>query len=240
MSRLKIAIILGVVVLVLIIFISAGCKSESSCDDIEAKNAVLEKDGQDLREELENLGDDYDSIASEHEVIRQELEALKEDYQGLLQDMGEPLLKNPTWRELKRFLELDDTDENEYIADEFDCEGFALGLRDNAWRRGFRSAFVAIGFGEGNIGHALTAFDTMDKGLIYVDNTRHDAIGYLEVGKIYGTIALDGVKEQYINCDIQPGEFWQPITYVQYWGDVFAYSYYEDYTVRRQFYESCI
>ncbi|MCP4614357.1 MAG: hypothetical protein GY845_37205, partial [Planctomycetes bacterium] len=135
----------GAIVLVLMGLLLGGCNSESVCDDLETQNAALEKDSIDLRTELENLGDEYDSIMSEHEVMRQELEALQADYQDLLQIKGESSLKNPTWQKLKRFLELDNTNENEYIADEFDCEGFSITLRDNSVKRGFRAAFVAIG-----------------------------------------------------------------------------------------------
>ncbi|MCP4611115.1 MAG: hypothetical protein GY845_20595, partial [Planctomycetes bacterium] len=117
---LKTMAIGGAIVLVLTGLLLGGCNSESDCNDLETQNAALEKDGIDLRTELENLGDEYDSIISEHEVMCQELDALQADYKDLLQLKGESSLKNPTWQELKRFLELDNTNENEYIADEFD------------------------------------------------------------------------------------------------------------------------
>jgi len=214
-------------------FLQLGCESGSECDHTVTENVRLQQ-------ELESLRSKYEVLSSESEIASQELEELKVTYQSLLEGSLGSDPKNPTWQELKQFLELDETDCQEYITDKFDCEGFTIGLRDNAWRRGFRSAYIAIGFGEGNTGHALNAFQTEDKGLVYIDNTEHDAVGYLEVGKVYGTIALDGVKEEFINTTGEPDKFWNPLTNTRYSGNLFGYGYYENFIQRRDFYEQSI
>ena len=210
-----------------------GCESGSECDDTVTENVRLQQ-------ELESLRSKYEVLSSESEIASRELGELKVTYQSLLEGPLGSDPKNPTWQELKQFLELDETDCQEYITDKFDCEGFTIGLRDNAWRRGFRSAYIAIGFGAGNKGHALNAFQTEDRGLVYIDNTEHDAVGYLEVGKVYGTIALDGVKEEFINTTGEPDKFWNPLTHTRYSGNLFGYGYYENFIQRRDFYEQSI
>ncbi|MBM3132803.1 MAG: hypothetical protein FJZ95_07215, partial [Chloroflexi bacterium] len=174
-----------------------GCASGSDCSDWEAQAADLAAGNDGLKAELgsaqaeidsmrseldaakadyETLKAEWDTLETDHEATSAELETLREDYQALIEDMEISDLRNPTWQELKRFLEADKTDTLTYAADEFDCEGFAITLRDNAARRGFKSAFVALGYGEATIGHALNAFETTDRGLVYVDCTEHDLI----------------------------------------------------------------
>jgi len=221
-------------------FLLVGCESGSECEDTVTGNETLNQENVQLQQELESLRSEYEVLSSESEFASRELGELKVTYKSLLEEPLGSDLKNPTWQELKQFLELDETDCQEYITDKFDCEGFTISLRDSAWRRGFRSAYVAIGFGEGNTGHALNAFQTEDKGLVYIDNTEHDAVGYVEVGKIYGTIALDGVKEEFIDTTSEPDEFWESLAYTRYGGNVFDYGYYGTFTQRREFYEQSI
>jgi len=49
------------------------------------------------------------------------------------------------------------------------CADFAETLHNNAERAGIRCAYVSIKLGEDR--HALNAFDTSDKGLVYIDDT---------------------------------------------------------------------
>ncbi len=98
-----------------------------------------------------------------------------------------------------------------------------------------RCAYVEIAFSKWE-GHALNAFDTTDKGLIYVDNTGADQIAYIEVGQPYEVIHLDAVKSRYIACTGDPDEFWGSLTYRTH-PNPFSYDYYVDYHRRLQFRE---
>jgi len=137
---------------------------------------------------------------------------LQTDYENLLNASMKSTLRNPTWEELKNFLELDDTDKIEYKPGEFDCTGFAITLRDHARNLGYQCAFVEVSFAEGK-GHALNAFQTVDRGLIFVDVTEKDAIAYVQIGQPYGVISLSAVKSRYIDCSGDPAEFWGPLNY---------------------------
>jgi len=191
-------------------------------------------------EEYYDALDQANALGTDLKAAENDIKELESKYQALLESSQQSALRNPTWSELEAFLLQDTTDAIAYVADEFDCSGFAITLRDNASRQGFRCAFVSIGFGEGAIGHALNAFETTDKGLIYVDNTERDAIAYLQTGKIYGVIVLDGVKEQFIDCQMSPEDFWKPLSYTRYSGSIFGYEYYENYSQRSQFYLSTV
>jgi len=92
-----------------------------------------------------------------------------------------PVLLNPSWAELKDFLYEDDTDDMEYVYPTTVCYDFAQRLQKNAKAAGWRCAFVEVelegypdwyGYGiPSSTGHALNAFETTDKGLVYIDCT---------------------------------------------------------------------
>ena len=79
-------------------------------------------------------------------------------------------LRDPAYEEVITFLRQDETDENKYIEDTYGvyvCSHFARDVGNNAEEAGLRSAFVELRYSEG--GHAIIAFDTIDKGLVYFD-----------------------------------------------------------------------
>lgn len=111
---------------------------------------------------------------------------------------------NPTWQELKEFLLVDPTDDKIYRENIFDCGNFSEMLHNNAEAAGIKAMFVAVFFEDREIGHALNAFKTTDRGLVYVDVTtgteewkygrgdaaERDKIAYLVKGKEYNSISL--------------------------------------------------
>lgn len=137
---------------------------------------------------------------------------------------------DPTWDELIAFLHSDDTDEQPYLSASFVCADFAEMLHNNAEASGIRAAWVGVEFVVGE-GHALTAFNTTDKGLVYVDCTsefsspviaeltdseerrvcKHDKIAYLVEGKEYGVISIDKATSP---------EYWFYEDYKQNWAEL--------------------
>jgi hypothetical protein len=87
-----------------------------------------------------------------------------------------PDAKNPTYDELLKFLKADTTDMNRYLLDYYVCTNFAETVHNNAEASGIRTAMVFIRFTEGP-GHAINAFLTTDKGLVYIDCTGTDVQG---------------------------------------------------------------
>jgi len=118
---------------------------------------------------------------------------------------------DPTYDQLINFLNQDGTDALPYTTS-FVCANFADMLYNNAESDGIRAAYVVLD----GINHALNAFQTTDKGLIYIDFTGNDPsivqpiasygetdfgtsknykkVAYIEVGKPLGLISLDVVS----------------------------------------------
>jgi len=152
---------------------------------------------QDASDELKETLDELDSLEEQQramEVLFEEIHeklALYEDtlgtqvFSGVLPPYNSGYLadlvltdnataKDPTWKELLDFLYDDRTDEYLYVEDVYMCGSFAMDLHNNAEAHGIRAAFVAIHF-YNEIPHAVNAFKTTDKGLVYIDAT-----GFLE------------------------------------------------------------
>ena len=92
------------------------------------------------------------------------------------------VLKNPTFRELRDFILRDPTSRNEFVLNKYECRHFATEVCNNAEAEGLRCAFVLLGFERGQ--HAVVAFDTTDRGLVYIE-TQTDARIHPEVGGKY-------------------------------------------------------
>lgn len=109
---------------------------------------------------------------------------------------------DPTWQQLKAFLFADKTDQAQFLPGFCVCGGFAEKVHNNAEAAGIRAAWVAVEFEEGGMGHALNAFNTVDKGLVFVDCVgflsfpevelpRCDKIAYVVAGKECGLVGLN-------------------------------------------------
>lgn len=117
---------------------------------------------------------------------------------------------DPSWPALLRFLEADDTDTMDYTTNtlvhyegqvlgspEFVCGNVAEQLHNRAEAKGIRCAHVSVDLEEGRSikDHACNAFQTTDRGLVFIDCTgnragesgpsRHVRIVEIEVGAGY-------------------------------------------------------
>lgn len=86
-------------------------------------------------------------------------------------------LKDPTYSEMKEFLARDQTNLNEYRNSIFDyfilkryiCTNFARDVKKNAISQGIRCAGVKIWFEKDFDKHAIVAFRTTDRGVIFIE-----------------------------------------------------------------------
>jgi len=178
-----------------------------------------------------------------------------EDGRVLVGGDGEPIelidnpsATNPTYAELVAFIEADATDTNTYLTGgprDYVCSDFAGDVHNNAEAAGIRAAWVSIDIEGEDEGHALNAFETTDKGLVYIDctggerfvfwpnldrylkieipsflvtepePTSWDKVAYVEIGKEYGSIPLDQAESP-------------------------SYSFYEEYERKQQEYEELL
>jgi hypothetical protein len=91
-------------------------------------------------------------------------------------------LKNPTFQELKDFILRDPTNLNKFVLNQYECRHYATEVDNNAEAEGLRCAFVLLCYDRGQ--HAVVAFDTTDRGLVYIE-PQTDARIYPEVGGEY-------------------------------------------------------
>lgn len=125
--------------------------------------------------------------------------------------INNPNAENPSWDELITFIRSDTTDSKPYIETfywSYVCADYARDVHNNAEAAGIRAAWVGIDFEEG-VGHALNAFDTTDKGLVFIDCTGWDTIAYVKIGEELGYADLDSaLSPQYSyyeeNKDLSP------------------------------------
>ncbi len=142
------------------------------------------------------------------------------DVLNALSGVGEPLklhenalARDPSWQELRTFVLNDNTDEHQYVPDSFVCADFAAMLHDRAEAAGIRAAYVSVDLADGP-GHALDAFNTTDRGLVFIDcngpglniatseaidsrdvRSDYDKVAYVSTGHEYGLISLDRASQ---------------------------------------------
>jgi hypothetical protein len=171
---------------------------------------------------------------------------LYEDGKVLVGGDGEPIILidnpdaiDPTYAELVAFIQQDTTDTKDYLEDSligYVCADFAEDVHNNAEAAGIRAASVSVDFEGGGEGHACNAFNTIDKGLVYIDCTGQsfndklnihveyteegisyvydnpdswDAVAYIEVGKEYGLMPLARARALYYSFYEEYEEKWQ-------------------------------
>jgi hypothetical protein len=134
--------------------------------------------------------------------------------------------RDVTWDELMQFVLEDFTDESPYIADLQMCGSFAETLHNNAEAAGIRAAWVSIDIVGQTIGHALNAFVTTDRGLVFVDCTGEDtsAVGavdaeagacdydkaaYVQVGQPYGLVSIEFAESASYAFYVQYAAAWE-------------------------------
>ena len=84
-------------------------------------------------------------------------------------------LRNPTHNELKSFLTEDKTDSEQYVEGVYTCSDFSADVNNNAEAQGLRAAVVFIDF-PSERSHVVVAFETVDKGLIFIEPQFDDEI----------------------------------------------------------------
>lgn len=226
---MKIIITLSFIVIITL-YLLTGCEHTTRSESDSSQSTLSDSYIEFVDDRVQST---YDQNEENNATI--ELNTLQIDYQDVPSMLNDPTLKNPTWAELEEFLKQDETDMLVYDSLSFDCTGFAITLRDQAWINGFRCGFVEVSFVKEGSGHALNAFQTIDKGLVYVDAIGNDKIAYLQLGQCYGVITMDAVKSEYIDCNRKSTAFLDLLT----WDTdpiLFSYDYYINYQDRFELY----
>ena len=122
---------------------------------------------------------------SKHECINDK-EYLKELNKKIIAEKGVNM--NPTFSEVKRFIDTDDTDEIDWT-DDFDCTEFSNTLISNMINKGRMFACTTeLEFGK-DIGHVIVEINSSDKGLIYIEPQNDKVIYSINLGDNYCDLA---------------------------------------------------
>jgi len=127
--------------------------------------------------EISQLTNDSNNLENNLSATQQELDLLKQGDKYSMHD--------PTYSEVVNFIAVDDTNTNEYVPDVFTCINFAQGVNNNAESIGIRCCVIHVEF-ETNA-HALIGFNTIDKGMVYVEPQSDEWVENFEVGNDYWT-----------------------------------------------------
>lgn len=101
-------------------------------------------------------------------------------------------LWDPSYQEMKEFLAQDVTDSKTYVEGKYVCSDFAAEVNNNAEAQGIRCALVEIKY-PGNWGHVIVAFETTDKGLVFIEPQFDDEVDMV-VGTSYSQVNGYGVQ----------------------------------------------
>ena len=88
-----------------------------------------------------------------------------------------------TWDELNEFLANDHTNWHAYDIDKYNCVNYAMDLVANAQAENYNAWIVAVSFRGADVGHAFVAFETSDKGTIWIEPQSDYAYAAVKVGQ---------------------------------------------------------
>lgn len=153
------------------------------------QNTLLESDKTNLQDDLTSLQSQVSDLQEEINTLQ---ETITESYQtgygeGYTQGVEDGAgtgfnIRDPTYQEALQFIASDQTEQNQYNEETYTCFEFVADFEANAFQVGYRVGFVFIEFVDG--AHSIVAFDTVDKGLIFIE-PQDDEIVTLTVGQTY-------------------------------------------------------
>jgi len=150
---------------------------------LEMNLEIAENTLADTEEELTSAQQELNSAELTISSLESEIELYKDTWGSVSSDVQPPFqgadivnyetASNPTWAQLLDFLLEDKTDQKAYVPGVYMCGDFARDVHNNAERAGIRAAYVAIDLPGAY--HALNAFKTTDRGLVFIDCTGLEA-----------------------------------------------------------------
>lgn len=159
---------------------------ESEMGNLRSYVSYMEDTTNELNEEIEEVNGLLSDVGEELELtnisLQENLSELEKLKSGDKYD-----LHDPTYNEIVSFIAQDKTDEEEYIEDVFDCEQFSQQVNTNAENIGIRCAYVVIYFNGTDAGHGIVGFNTVDRGMVYVEPQSDEWVENLEIGNDFWT-----------------------------------------------------
>jgi hypothetical protein len=88
-----------------------------------------------------------------------------------------------SWNELSDFLAKDHTNWHAYNADTYTCVNYAMDLTSHAHSEKIHAWIVGVVFNHTEPGHAFVAFETTDKGVVWIEPQSDYAYSSVVLGK---------------------------------------------------------
>jgi hypothetical protein len=179
----KIGFIFGICILFLsIISISTLYTIYQSTSELSQEKQTLQNELNSCEKELTNV--DLQIYYTENELIKTRNSLNETCYEvEMRQSDGIYELHNPSYSEAMNFIKTDKTNYKKYDDETFNCAHYSLEVNNESESRGIRCAFVVVNL-SGGVAHALVAFNTTDKGILYIEPQSDEKVN-LEVGKDY-------------------------------------------------------
>lgn len=130
------------------------------------------------------LQDKMNTLSSIEEALSSAETELVSTEEALAEATTQVRYRDPTYSEVMKFINEDQTDSKEYIPGVYVCQDFAADVNLNAESQGIRTAYVAISYPHS--AHAIVAFNTVDKGIVYIE-PQYDDIVVLPIGESYSS-----------------------------------------------------
>ena len=121
-----------------------------------------------------------------------------------------------TWMELVSFLSDDHTNWNEYIPDHYVCLDFAIDLVENAGKQNIKAWVVIVDFYNQESNHAFAAFETTDRGTVFIEPQAdvpyvNPKVGQLLVDAWQGRVFIGKIAAiKYLQCDSDHSHYCDP------------------------------
>lgn len=182
---------LAIVVLAVVATASLVANAWVSNELVKAEDSLLSVEGELAAAEAQLAMVETELAAAQAELAAGEIELsalqatlfnLQVNYDRLTTGYGY-VLRDPSYREVKKFLADDETSKREYLEGAYTCVDFAAAVKANAAKKGIRCAYVVIEY-RGGAGHTIVAFDTTDEGLVFIE-PQFDWEVEPEIGKRY-------------------------------------------------------
>ena len=134
---------------------------------VQNSRLLVDDELQAMQAELATVEIELNASKDRVESLEDTLSNLQVNYDRLTAGNGY-VLRDPSYQEMMAFLTQVETSEQEYFRNQYICVDFAANVKANAAEEGIRCAYVVIEY-LGTTGHAIVAFDTTDRGLVYVE-----------------------------------------------------------------------
>lgn len=189
MRKIEVSLVAGLIIIVILAtstvwFYELNAWRENQNENLRRQIGTLQSAKNSLLVQVDNLEGNIDEL--QEEILDLEIQvdsAYDEGYvQGVTDGAGRGFnIRDPAYQEALQFIELDQTDKNEY-SETYTCFEFTADFEKNAFEVGYRCGLVYIELPDS--AHSIACFNTTDQGLIFIE-PQDDEIVTLKIGQPY-------------------------------------------------------